>query len=100
MYITVEDIKKHLNIDDDFKGDDEYLAYLITVAEDAVSIHIDRNLSEVADENGGELPAVLIHAMKLFIGDMYQSRESTSFNGSPSEIPFSYTYLTSLYRRY
>lgn len=100
MYITVEDIKKHLNIDDDFKGDDEYLAYLITVAEDAVSIHIDRNLSEVADENGGELPAVLIHAMKLFIGDMYQSRESTSFNGSPAEIPFSYTYLTSLYRRY
>lgn len=100
MYITVEDLKKHLNIDDDFKGDDEYLAYLITVAEDAVSIHIDRNLSEVADENGGELPAVLIHAMKLFIGDMYQSRESTSFNGSPSEIPFSYTYLTSLYRRY
>lgn len=100
MYITVEDIKKHLNINDDFKGDDEYLAYLITVAEDAVSIHIDRNLSEVADENGGELPAVLIHAMKLFIGDMYQSRESTSFNGSPTEIPFSYTYLTSLYRRY
>lgn len=100
MYITVEDLKKHLNIDDDFKGDDEYLAYLITVAEDAISIHIDRNLSEVADENGGELPAVLIHAMKLFIGDMYQSRESTSFNGSPSEIPFSYTYLTSLYRRY
>lgn len=100
MYITVEDLKKHLNIDDNFNGDDEYLAYLITVAEDAISIHIDRNLSEVADENGGELPAVLIHAMKLFIGDMYQSRESTSFNGSPSEIPFSYTYLTSLYRRY
>lgn len=100
MYITVEDLKKHLNIDEDFTEDDEYLAYLITVAEDAISIHIDRNLSEVADENGGELPAVLIHAMKLFIGDMYQSRESTSFNGSPSEIPFSYTYLTSLYRRY
>lgn len=100
MYITVEDLKKHLNIDEDFTEDDGYLAYLITVAEDAISIHIDRNLSEVADENGGELPAVLIHAMKLFIGDMYQSRESTSFNGSPSEIPFSYTYLTSLYRRY
>ena len=100
MYITVEDLKKHLNIDEDFTEDDGYLAYLITVAEDAISIHIDRNLSEVADENGGKLPAVLIHAMKLFIGDMYQSRESTSFNGSPSEIPFSYTYLTSLYRRY
>lgn len=100
MYITVEDLKKHLNIDDNFNGDDEYLAYLITVAENAISIHIDRNLSEVADENGGELPAVLIHAMKLFIGDMYQSRESTSFSGNPSEIPFSYTYLTSLYKKY
>lgn len=100
MYIELNDIKKHLNIDELFTEDDTYLESLISVAEDAVSKHIDRNLSEVADENGGELPAVLIHAMKLFIGDMYQSRESTSFSGTPSEIPFSYTYLTSLYKKY
>ncbi len=100
MYIGLSEIKKHLNIDEDFTEDDEYLIYLITVAEDAVSKHIDHNLSEVADENGGLLPTTLIHAMKLFIGDMYQSRESTSFSGNPSEIPFSYTYLTSLYKKY
>lgn len=100
MYITIEEIKKHLNIDLEFIDDDEYLETLISVAEDAISKHIDSNLSVVADENGGELPPVLIHAMKLFIGDMYQSRESTSFGGTPTEVPFSYTYLTSLYKNY
>lgn len=100
MYIELADLKKHLNIDEEFTEDDEYLEGLAQVAEDSLSKHIDRNLSEVADENGGELPPVLIHAMKLFIGDLYQSRESTSFNGSPTEIPFSYSYLASLYRRY
>lgn len=100
MFIEISDIKKHLNIDEEFLDDDEYLEYLISVAEDALSKHIDKNLQEVADENGGELPAVLMHAMKLFIGDMYQSRESTSFGGNATEIPFSYTYLASLYKNY
>lgn len=99
MYIELSDIKKHLNIDETFSEDDSYIENLIEVAENAVAIHIDRNLSEVAEENGGVLPPALIHAMKLFIGDMYQSRESTSFS-SAVEIPFSYTYLTSLYRKY
>lgn len=99
MFITLEEIKKHLNIDQDFTDDDELLESLIDTAENAVAIHIDRSLCDIADENGG-LPPVLIHAMKLFIGDMYQSRESTSFSGTPTEIPFSYNYLTSLYRQY
>lgn len=100
MYIELNDIKKHLNIDLEFVDDDNYLEYLEQVAEDALAKHIDRNLSEVAEENGGVLPPALIHAMKLFIGDMYQSRESTAFGSSPTENPFSYRYLTGLYTNY
>ena len=37
MYITVDEAKKHLNIDASFKDDDNYISDLIVVAEDAVS---------------------------------------------------------------
>ena len=36
MYLTVEDAKRHLNIDATFTDDDGYISDLIDVAEDAV----------------------------------------------------------------
>ena len=98
MYIELNKIKKHLNIDDYFIDDDEYLLSLAEVAEKVVEKHIDCNLSDLQEEDG-TLPVPLLHAMLLFIGDMYQSRESVSFT-SASEIPFSYEYLLSLYKDY
>ena len=37
MYITVDEAKKHLNIDDSFRDDDAYISALIQVAEDSVA---------------------------------------------------------------
>lgn len=37
MFTTLEETKKHLNIDESFTGDDAYISYLIDVAENAVS---------------------------------------------------------------
>ena len=37
MFTTLEETKKHLNIDESFTGDDAYITDLIAVAEDAVS---------------------------------------------------------------
>ncbi len=97
MYIELSKIKKHLNIDDYFTDDDEYLLSLEEVAETVVSKHIDCNLSELLED--GALPAPLLQAMLLFVGDMYQSRESVSFT-TAKEVPFSYEYLLSLYKNY
>lgn len=99
MFITLERIKQHLNIDNYYTDDDEYLLYLEGVAESVVEKHIDNNLSSLLDGNG-DLPSPLLHAMLLFIGDMYQSRESVAFNSSPVEIPQSFSYLLSLYKNY
>lgn len=99
MFLELERIKKHLNIDDFFTDDDELLLFLADVAEKTVQRHIDSNLSTLASENGGELPSPLIHAMLLYIGNMYLSRESVSFS-SATEVPFSYDYLLSLYKNY
>lgn len=105
MYITLEEIKKHLNIDDYFTDDDAYLNSLIQVAAEVVERHIDDKLIDLCelDENGEvdlkSLPSPLIHAMKLFIGNMYANRESIAFAQS-YELPLSYNYLLSLYKNY
>lgn len=99
MFLTIEQIKKHLNLDEYFKEDDSYLISLSEVAETVVEKHVDYSLSEMAKSNGGVLPPPLLHAMLLFIGDMYRNRESVSFT-SVSSIPFSYEYLLSLFKNY
>ena len=98
MYLQLYQIKKHLNINEEWHDDDEYLVDLALVAESVVSQHIDKKLSDLEDE-WGHIPAPLVHAMLLFIGDMYQSRESVAFTNA-TEIPFSYEYLLSLYKDY
>lgn len=99
MFVTLDKIKNHLNIDSYYKEDDNYITSLYEVAEKVVEKHTDSDLSVIAGTNGGLLPAPLVHAMLLFIGDMYRNRESVSFT-SATAIPFSYDYILSLYKNY
>lgn len=98
-YLNLESVKKHLNIDSYYTDDDLYLEALMNVAEKVVRQHIDIGLDIVAGYNGGELPPPLIHAMLLFVGNMYANRESVAF-ASASEIPLSYQYILDLYKCY
>lgn len=98
MFITLDRIKKHLNIDSYYTDDDIYLTELEGVAETVVERHIDNKLSLLLDTNG-DLPTPLVHAMLLFIGNMYNSRESVSFSPA-TEVPLSYSYLLDLYKNY
>ena len=98
MYIFVDEIKKHLNIDPEFYDDDEYLSHLEDVAEVVVSRHIGRDLKELEDENH-DIPAPIKHAMLLLIGNFYSNRESVSY-AATTEVPHSYEYLLDLYVNY
>lgn len=98
MYVTLDKVKKHLNIDNDFTEDDEYLEYLIEVAEEVVSKHIDRDLRDIVDGDGS-IPGPLHHAILLFIGNMYDSRESNVYT-SVQQLPHSFDYLLDLYQNY
>lgn len=97
MYITLEQAKKHLNIENDFHDDDEYILGLISVAENAVEVHCNRSLAETAERNGGCLPSPLLQAMLLIIGDFYREREPL---GKLYSLPLSYEYLINLYINY
>lgn len=98
-FLTLDSIKKHLNIDEYFHDDDAYLVDLGNVAESSVERHIAYSLDKIAEDHGGELPMPIIHAMLLMIGSFYQNRESVAF-ASSSKIPLAYEYLIALYQYY
>ena len=98
MYLQLNQIKKHLNIDEDFKSDDEYLLQLAQAAQNVVEVHIDRPLDSLLNEEGN-LPSSLIQAMLLLVGTWYANRESVSF-ASNSVLPHSYDYIIALYKNY
>lgn len=98
MYITLEEAKKHLNIDTDFTDDDNYILQLIQVAEIVVEKHIDCELTAQMNETG-KLSYPLIQAMLLLIGNMYANRENVTVTNM-TELPLAYNYILDLYKDY
>lgn len=82
MYLTVEDLKKHLNVD--HSEDDVYIGDLIEVAEDHVSTFLNAPLSDYVED--GHIKASVKHAVRLLVGTWYASRESVAF-ATPSVLP-------------
>lgn len=99
MYIQLYQIKKHLNIDDTFHDDDEYLCDLEQVAEKAIEKHIDNTFDSIVADEGDELPPPLAHAVLLMVGNLYANREPIAFT-SNTEIPYTLTYLLDMFRNY
>lgn len=98
MYLNLDLMKKHLNIENSYTLDDEYILSLMCVAEDAVERHIDNKLKNLEDEEGN-LPSSLLHSIMLLVANFYANRESVAF-ASSSEIPTSYNYLLDLFKDY
>ena len=82
MYLTVEDLKKHLNVD--HSEDDVYIGELIEVAEDHVATYLNASLTNYVE--GENLKASVKHAIRLLVGTWYASRESVAF-ATPSVLP-------------
>ena len=97
MYITVDEAKKHLNIDDSFKDDDAYISALIQVAEDSVSQHLDIALEELVVD--GSLPSAISHSILLMVGNLYANREPVAYS-QVLKVPYTLDYLLGLYKHY
>lgn len=96
--IPLELAKKHLNLDEDYTEDDEYILGLCGAAKGAVEKALNASLDRLAEENGGEVPMAIIQAILLMVGNLYQNREIT---GSKSmALPYNFEYLINLYRHY
>ena len=99
MYVTLDILKKHLNIEDDFEGDDEYLMILSGSAEEFVAKYIERDLKEVCEENDGELPLPILHAILILVANFYANRESKAYTQTYS-VPLSFDALLGPYKNY
>lgn len=97
MFITLEEAKKHLNLDSAFTQDDNYILGLISVAEDAVSQHLDIALDDLVVE--GDLPSAIIHSILLLVGNFYANREPVAFT-TVNKVPYTLDYLLGLYKHY
>lgn len=97
-YLNLELIKNHLNLQN-FSDDDKYLQHIGSAVEFVVERDLDKKLTTIAQENGGELPPSLLHAMLLLLGTYYANRENISY-ASCVEVPKTYAYICDLYRSY
>lgn len=96
--IPLELAKKHLNLDEDYTEDDEYILGLVAAAKGAVEMALNASLDRLASENGGEVPMAIIQAILLMVGNLYQNREIT---GSKTvALPYNFEYLINLYKHY
>lgn len=97
MYITLSNAKKHLQIDQDYKDDDEYIIMLIQVAEDAVESNLNIPLASLLKD--GVLPKSIYHSILLMIGNLYANREPVSFT-TATKIPYTLEFLLATYKHY
>ena len=89
--------KKHVRADD-FADDDEYLEHLLETAEISVINATNSTVQELTDDNAGEFPTPLKHAIMMLAGHWYNQRESVS-TVQMHEVPDSLQALVKPYRR-
>ena len=97
MYVTLDEAKKHLNIDKSFMEDDAYIGALINVAEDSISQHLDIALEDLVVD--AALPFAIKHSILLMVGNLYANREPTAFS-QVVKVPYTLEYLLGLYKHY
>ena len=85
MYVTLTEAKKHLNIDESFQDDDNYIGVLIQVAEEAIAHHIDIALEDMVVD--GVLPSAIHHSILLLVGNLYANREPVAYT-SVAKVPY------------
>ena len=98
-YLTLDLIKKHLNMNADYTAEDDYLTMLAGAVEEVVGKHIDDDLNTLAKNNDDKLPLPLVQACLLLLATYYSNRENVAFT-TTNEVPTSFTYLLDLYKNY
>lgn len=99
MFTTLDSIKSHLCIDQDYHEDDELLLLYIQASEEAVEKYINCKLSNLMTDEG-YIPFTLQSAILLMVGNLYNNREPVSIGGTPVKIPYTLEFLMQLNKSY
>lgn len=100
MIVSIDKVRSHLNLDDFFHDDDEYIVSLIAAAESATAKRLNvKSLSDMINKRTGSIPDDVIHSVLLLIGNWYSNREATTGQNA-NELPFGYNFLADLNKNY
>ena len=101
MHVTLDEAKKHLNVEQEYTEDDNYIETLIDVAEAKVAKELCVKVEELATiEEGSKLiPHPIKQAILLNIGMYYANREEVTYKQS-KPLEQGSKYLFALYRDY
>ena len=91
-------VKKHLNIDESYTGDDLLIKNYINTAFEQLKADTGCEANELLD-NAGELMPIPCQAVLFLVGDFYAYREDT-YNGALTEQPKGYKRLVNILRHY
>lgn len=98
-YITLEQAKRHLEVDLDYTGDDTLITGIIKDVLEIVESDLCVELLEI-ETSKGELPGAIRRAALLLIGTYYKSREDEIPNNESAKLTSGYQRLVSNYRNY
>lgn len=98
IYISLEQIKAHLNINEDYHDDDFYLMQLADTAIAAIENRIDNKIDRYVHDSVLEPP--LVHAALLLIGTWYLQRETITIGHGVQEVPHTIDFLLQPYILY
>lgn len=96
LTITLSDAKHHLNIEEEYTGDDRYIETLIKGAKSTLAGMANRDLDALNDEETD----VARQACLLLIGEWYMQREDSVVGAAVNRIPNGVERLVHLLRSY
>lgn len=77
MILSIEHVKRYLNIDEDYKEDDDLLVNLINICELAIAKYINRESLDEFGLDDTKENSTLRAAALMLIASMYKDRESS-----------------------
>ena len=95
--LSISEVKQHLNIDESFTTDDNYIESLILVAKEAIEHEINSTIDSLVVD--GVIPSTIKHSMLLLVGNWYLNREPIAYS-SVSKIPYTLDLLLSVNKNY
>ncbi|MFG1282278.1 head-tail connector protein [Xanthobacter autotrophicus] len=91
--VSLADLKAHLNVTTD--DDDALLTGMLETARGYVE-----SWCGPLDDIAGTIPAGFVHALKLYVGHLYENRETVNIGNIVSEIPMGFFDLIGPYRKW
>lgn len=100
QYVSLEELRQHLNIDVTFTADDMLIKAYALAAEGAIARDLDLGGLWELVEQYGELPQPVRLAVMMLAAHFYASREPVVYGVSTAKVPLTLEYLIAPYRKF